>query len=427
MATDLVLAEKRSNARNPLPYGASARPEKRASWGLPIGYTIAALLLVLLGREVIISDNVGSDFLCYWTAGRLLASGQSPYDTAAQAHIQRDLGWDRERTGLGLYDFLPYYYPPWFGLAFIPLLSLGYAGAKLVWFFFNLEITFVSGHLLGQTFPGVPRGLLMLLVPVFVFSLISLILGQTVLLTLFLLLLVWRLLETGKDGWAGVALACLTLKPQLTGILVAALLVWLLRQRRWSAVKAFVATLAVLSLGSCLVLPTWPLDMLQATRQIPPPTHYFPWIGTSWLLLLRTFELQGWTLWLLYLAAAVPLLGLTARAALTRTGSLRDVLGLSLLTAFVVAPYARHYDFPVLLIPALLLLHNRLATVAGRVWLVALIALPYAQLVFLVHLKEVFGPSLKLHGEIAFGWIPLGLILFWCATRRAASGLAPSR
>jgi hypothetical protein len=381
-------------------------------------FTLAALLLMLFGRDVIVTDPVGSDFLCFWTAGRLLAEGQSPYDAAAQTQIQRGLGWDRDRNGLGLYDFLPYYYPPWFGLGIVPLLPLGYTEAKLVWFFLNIEWTFASGHLLGLLLPGLPRWLPMLLVPIFAFSLISLVLAQTVLLTLFLIVLVWRLLETRRDGWAGVALAWLTIKPQLTGILVAALLVWLLRQRRWSALMGFFATLVVLGLGSCLFVPTWPLEMLRATRQTPPPTDYFPWIGTSWLLLLRTLNLHGWALGLLYVAVAAPFLGLAARAAWDRNGSLRGILGLGVLTAFFVAPYARHYDFPVLLVPALLLLCGRLSRFAGKALLLALAVLPAAQMVFLLHLKEVFGPSVKVHGEIAFGWIPLLLTVCWCAGER---------
>ena len=59
-------------------------------------------------------ENMVPDFVCYWAAGEAIASGHSPYEVGLQAGIQRRCGWDKLRDGLGKYDFLPYYYPPWF-------------------------------------------------------------------------------------------------------------------------------------------------------------------------------------------------------------------------------------------------------------------------------------------------------------------------
>jgi len=56
-------------------------------------------------------------------------------------------------------------------------------------------------------------------------------LGQTAMFVFFVLALSWRLLQRHSDVAAGVALAWLSVKPQLTAILVLALLVWLVRRR----------------------------------------------------------------------------------------------------------------------------------------------------------------------------------------------------
>src|SRR5205823_1117697 len=107
-------------------------------------------------------------------------------------------------------------------------------------------------------------------------------------------------------------------------------------------------------------------------------TEHYPWIGNTWLLLLKTLGLRGWALWALYLAGALPFLAAVLRTALGRGAALSGLLGWGILAAFFVAPYARHYDFPVLLVPALLL-GNRLPQLASAGLLMALVVLPYVQ------------------------------------------------
>src|SRR5262249_40581605 len=47
--------------------GPTTRPEVQPTWHQPAVFTLAALLLIVFGRDVIITDSVGSDFLCFWT------------------------------------------------------------------------------------------------------------------------------------------------------------------------------------------------------------------------------------------------------------------------------------------------------------------------------------------------------------------------
>jgi hypothetical protein len=397
------------------------RPRKSwaRAWGKLAALTVLAALIVLLGRAVLPWDAMFPDFICYWTAGKVLASGQNPYDVELQTRTQREYGWDRETTGRGTYDFLPFYYPPWFGLLWVPAVPLGFQAARVAWFFLNVELTLISGYLLHRGVPGVPPRLPMVLAPVFAFSVACVLLGQTAIVVLFLVALAWRLLQQGRDRWAGVVLAWWTIKPQLTALLLLGVLLWLARQRRWGTVCAFAVSLAVLCLASTAILPSWPIRMWEAPRQTPSPTEYYPWIGNAWFLVLRAVGLRGWLLAVAYLAAALPFAAAVVRAALDRAAPLASVLAWGILAAFFVSPYARHYDFPVLLIPAVLLLHNRLPRLGGTALVLVLAVLPYVQLLLLVKYQPLYDASRKFLLESAFFWVPLLLAALWAVSRKA--------
>jgi hypothetical protein len=386
-------------------------PDPAQPWRAAVALTLLAAFLVGVSPAVMDWGRMFPDFICYWAAGKILAAGGNPYDPALQARVQGEYGWDRQRDGLGLYDYLPFYYPPWFGLLFVPLLPLGFAGARTAWYFLNVEGVLLGGYLLSGV-PSVPRRLPLWLAPVFLFTLASVLLGQTATFVFFVLALSWRLLEEGRDRAAGAALAWLTVKPQLTAVLLLGLLLWLARRGRWRAVGAFLLTSALLAGGSALVLPDWPVQMLNAIRQTPSPTEYYPWIGNAWLLVLRSLGLGGPLLWAAYLALAVPFLVAVARAALSPAGRLADVLALGALAAFFVAPYARHYDFPVLLVP-LLVAVGRLPRVAGWALVALLTVAPYVQLLLLAQYKAQQPEPGKFLVESTFFWVPLLLAAVW--------------
>jgi hypothetical protein len=202
-------------------------------------------------------------------------------------------------------------------------------------------------------------------------------------------------------------------------VLLLAVLLWAVRQRRWGVVGAFLLTTALLA-GLCTaIIPSWPLHMLNAPRQSPPPTELYPWIGNTWFLLLRAVGAEGWRLWLAYLALAVPALVAVVWAALDRTRPLAQVLAGGLLAAFFVAPYARHYDFPVLAVPALALFATRLPRAAGVAVLAALVVVPYVQFVVLGRVKAAHDPGGKFLLECTFFWVPTLIAAAWLVGARA--------
>ncbi len=296
------------------------------------------------------------------------------------------------------------------------LVPLGYHGAKVAWFALNLELLLISGYLLRDAVPGVPRSVPPVAVPLFILSVIALFVGQTSILILFFAALAWRLLERGNDRLAGAALACLTTKPQLTAFLVLALLLWAARRRRWGVVLGFALTLAVLGLAGALIVPAWPIEMLRAGRAHAPADGLFPLDRHHLVLVLKTLGLRSWGLWVLYLAVAVPFLVAVIRASLDRSRPLEDIMSLGLLAPSFIAPYGRHYDFPVLLIPLFVLIGRRLSEIAGTALLVALLVLPYLHFWALIEFRQRYPSTVRLFPEWTFFWIPLLLTLIWLAT-----------
>jgi Glycosyltransferase family 87 len=387
------------------------------SWTRPllplVVLTLLAVILTWAGRAIMPWDKMFPDFVCYWATGKILAAGQSPYDVDLQSRIQQEYGWDKETSGLGMFGCLPYYYPPWLAFVCVLLVPLGYEAAKLVWFFANVELALLTGYLLRGAAPSVPRWIPIVLVPVFALTLVGVLLGQTSLLILFLMALSLRLLDQRWDRSAGAVLVWLTHKPQLGGVLLAALLLWAVVQRRWGVLQGFLVALILLSAVSWWAIPGWPYQMWDATRQTPPPTEYYPWIGNTWMLVLKALGVRGWVLWVLYLAVALPFLGVVLQASFDRARPVGDLFALGALAVFFVAPYARHYDCPLLLIPFLLLLGNRLSPRIGTTLLIALVVLPYVQLIVLADLKARYDPGGKFLLEATFFWIPVLVAITW--------------
>ena len=387
-------------------------------------FALATVLLVALASRMIPSEKVCPDFLQFWTAATLLSSRHNPYDAASQAAIQRELvGWDRSVDGLGLYDFLPYYYPPWIGLACVPLLPLGYSLAKITWLVINAELLILAAFILKGRLPSLPRMVPILVVLVFHQSFVAVAMGQLSPLMLFLIALFWKLCDDHRDVAAGCVLALTTIKPQLTGLMILAVLLWSARQGRWGTLRGFAATLIALCLASTIISPNWPIAMAKATRVTPIPTTYYTGLGTTWVTMIKVLGARGLLAYGSYLIVAIPVLLALLRLSITRTSSLEDVLGLSLIVGFFVAPYSRPYDFPVLLIPALVLLTSRLREWAGAMLLVILIVLPYLHALWMSRM-EYGQDTTKLHPEFTYFWVPVLIATAWWYSERRTPSMS---
>ena len=374
---------------------------------------IGALSLAFLAMFCTVTfRQLCPDFISFWTAAKNLTEGEDPYDIGRQSAIQRDLGWDKQENGLGIYDFMPFYYPPWFAMICTPFIPLGYGAAKIAWLALNLGLLLTSAYLLMDSFAGVARSVVLASAPFFAMSLYCLQLGQTSILILFLIAASWKLLEGGRDLAAGALFAWATVKPHLSAVVLISLFLWSLRQKRWGFPTGFFLTLALLCLGSSLLLPEWFSRMLKASLETPAPTQYFPWSGATWFLLLKGAGISGWALYLLCGVVAASAGVATIRSAIGRETPLREIIGLSLLVTFLIVPYGRAYDFPILLVPFLVLLGSRLPEAIRALLLLLVLILPYAQWGWLLFLEHLQGAPLQ-NMEITYFWIPCVLLLTW--------------
>ncbi len=197
-------------------------------------------VIVLTSRDGIDRNGflIGTDFISFWTSGRMLAEGANVYDTAAHVAAQRAF-----YTLPG--EYTAFFYPPSF-LPFIrPLGALPYFPALAAW----LAVT-GAGFLvvmrgwfraLGLAGPG------WLVVLAFPPVIVTLTHGQTSFLVAALL--GSGLLLAGRRPWlAGVLIGLATIKPQF-GVLVP---VALLASGQWRTIAAAAATALALAAFAAL-------------------------------------------------------------------------------------------------------------------------------------------------------------------------------
>ena len=371
-------------------------------------FILVTACLVWLGTKLITWQKPCPDYMCFWAAGKILASGRSPYDLDMQATVQHEYGWDKATDGLGFYDFLPYRYPPsLLGLISVVLVPLGFPTARMTWLAINTELLFLTGYMARSSMLSAGRWMPLAIVPSFAFSVLAVLVGQLSPLILFLVVATWRLLESRWDRSAGCLLAWITIKPQLSLIPLLAILLWSIRQRRWQVIGGFVAGLLPLLALSTWIDPTWMVRLFQSSSELPLVTVQYPRVGTTWILVLRSIGLSNPMVWIGYLALAIPAILWTLRAAWDRASSLAEVLALSILATFFVAPYARIYDLPILVVPLIVLIEGRLQKLWVSGLLIVFVVLPYVHFIYWIPPGDSFAP------HFWFFWIPALLTCCW--------------
>lgn len=153
---------------------------------------------------------------------------------------------------------LPYIHPPFEALLFAPLLGLPYGLLYLLWSGLVVAATLAALFLLSRATLLAPPARWVALAAFCSFSPLyqAFWLGQSSPLVLLGLCGAYAGSKRGHEGWAGVSLALLVLKPQM--LLVVGLL--MLAQRRWKMLAACAAIVGGLSVAAMPILgPAWPL------------------------------------------------------------------------------------------------------------------------------------------------------------------------
>ena len=203
---------------------------------LMLSYVIT-LIVTYAGADNMVLDNgvlLGSDYFCFWVASQLAKAGRlgEIYDHVAFIAAQREV--------IALpYDYF-FFYPPHFLLVLLPFSGLGYALSYIAF----MSATFALAAWLIYALRPAPSTILgAMAVPFFATNLFY---GQNGFLTMALL--GFGLSFAGRQPVAaGLAIAALTIKPQL-GLLVPFVLII---DRNWRAFLT--ACLGILA----LMAATW--------------------------------------------------------------------------------------------------------------------------------------------------------------------------
>ena len=242
-----------------------------------------------------------NDFVEYWAAARLFLSGGNPYAPAELFKTQQAIGWT-EPAALLMWN------PPW-TLSFIwPLGLLDFDTAQFVWFLVHTLIIFIGAQLLWRFYGG-PGGdsrrasfAVLTFAPVY----FVLLLGQIG--PMILLGLVAFLLALERRWWslAGASLTLVAIKPHLLYLFWLALLLWILKERRWRDAFTMTAGAAVV-----LIFPlVWDreiyfqyLQMFSSVGIVRPQEWATPSLGT---VLGAVFGIDGmWIRWLPGIAGVI--------------------------------------------------------------------------------------------------------------------------
>ncbi|KQM17468.1 glycosyltransferase family 87 protein [Novosphingobium sp. Leaf2] len=199
------------------------------------------VVLVATSRGGVDSNGflLGSDFISFWTSGRMLHHGGNPYDAAA--HISSQRAYFASDTG-----YTAFFYPPSFLPLCWPLGALPYFPALAAWLLVTGAVYYgaVSAWW-REARPGVPRGLLFAAFPAVPIVITH---GQTAFLVAGLLGLGSALVRS-RPVLAGLLLGLATIKPQMGLLLPLVLLV----TGEWKTIAA--AALSAFALG--LVSAAW--------------------------------------------------------------------------------------------------------------------------------------------------------------------------
>src|SRR5579871_4131801 len=204
-------------------------------------YAVAIVVVLVLSPHMIDPSGkpVGTDFLCFWTAGDLAlhrhAAGAYDYHQQFAAE-QNALPWKPEQSA----PLLPWLYPPMFLMCAAALALLPYGASLGVWMLATLAVYLAS---IRAILPGRPALIVALAFPA-VFSNLSH--GQNGFLTAGLLGGALVLLD--RRPWvSGILFGLLAYKPQFALLTPLALLV----HRAWRTIVAAALTVLATAALSC--------------------------------------------------------------------------------------------------------------------------------------------------------------------------------
>ena len=359
-----------------------------------LALAVTGLALILAPTSTPATPN---DFSAYWTAGNLLSHGMNPYDSPRVLALERTLGF-RGESPLVMLN------PPWALPLVVPFGVVPFAVAKSLWFVLGLLLTLVSIYWLWELYDlGQRPAIGLLAAGTFLPVAVVLTIGQIGPLVLFGVSAFLRFERKGANNLAGCSLYLVALKPHLSFLLWPALVLWMMRSRRWGILSSFTFVMVTASAVAWLADPHVFSDYIRLLQGRGIVVQENPTIGGA---------LQHWTgvAWLQFLPASIALVWFAADWMKRRANwQWPDRLPLLLLVSMASVSYAWFFD-QVILLPALLNA-TALAMSGGRAkWAVAFSYLGMNAIVLLLILDH---RTMFWYAWTAPTWLILYLAVQW--------------
>jgi hypothetical protein len=279
---------------------------KRSLWQtglIVLGLLLLFGLTIVAYHELFTQEFVGAnDFYPRWKGAQMYwLEGHDPYSQVTTEAIQRDMYGGR--LARADEDQVLFVYPFYTVFFLLPLVSLPYSWVQAIW------LAVITASLLGGVIAILVYlewrpapwllGLTLIWAVVYYSSTRTIILGQFAGPIFFGLAASLWALKTKRDSWAGLLLVLATLKPQMSYLVIPALLLWAWGQRRWLFIGSFGGWLSLLLLLSFALLPRWLISFAEQILYYPDYTavgapiwiitHYYaPSLGSpvEWTLSL---------------------------------------------------------------------------------------------------------------------------------------------
>jgi hypothetical protein len=372
-----------------------------------------------------------NDFYSRWKGAQVYwVEGIDPYSEQATLAIQQGIygrpAGPTDDPGLFAYPFYTVF-------LLFPLAWLPYAWVEAIWLVL-LEFALIGSVLLyvsliGWRLPGWLLALTALWAVVFYHSGRTILLGQFAGLVLAWTVAVLWALRRGYDIAAGILLALTTVKPQMSILLVPALLLWGVGQRRWRFVGGFGAVMLFLLGISFILLPGWLAEFLRQVTQYPSYTaigspvwviaqYYLPQLGLGLSqAILTAIEVGLSALLLVYLLVEWRRLPQVAAS----SGAFHWLVGLTLIVTNLIVLRTATTNFVALYMPLFFVLKAAADRLPARYAWLALFYLLSTVGLWVLFFTTVQG---KFEHPIMYLLLPFGLLIAFVWGRPALLRMA---
>lgn len=352
-----------------------------------------------------------NDFYPRWRGAQLFwQEGVDPYSQAATEAIQRDmyggrLAYETEDQVLFVYPFYVVFF-------LRPLINIEYAWVQAIWLvlvqFSLLAAVILNLKLFEWKMPPWLLAFTLLWAVIFYNSTRTIILGQFAGLLYLWIVGILLALKYEHDVLAGLLIALTTIKPQMSYLLIPALLIWALGQRRWRFIGSSFVSMVLLLGFSFLLQPNWLFSFIDQVLNYPGYTvtgsplwvitgFYLPELGkpVEYLMIagLLIYLFWNWR-WLPKVAA--------------NSSIFYFVIGLTLIVTNMIVIRTATTNYIIMYIPLFMILHavsQRMRR--GNVW----IALFYG--VSTVFTWTIFIVSIQGDQEHPITYLPLPFLLLF--------------